>query len=70
VARDAGKDADAIEAQLDHVVGNKTAASYDRAKRLELRRALMTWYEDALIAARDRAKVLGFTGRRGRGGPR
>jgi integrase len=42
-------------AQLDHVVGTKVAASYDRAKRLELRRALMAWYENTLIAARWRS---------------
>ncbi|MBN8477839.1 MAG: tyrosine-type recombinase/integrase [Burkholderiales bacterium] len=56
--RDAGKDADVIEAQLDHVVGNKVAASYDRSKRIELRRALVTWYEGELVAARDGARVL------------
>jgi integrase len=56
-ARDAGKDADAIEAQLDHIVGSKVAAAYDRAHRLELRRELMAWYEAALIAARDGATV-------------
>ena len=44
-ARDAGKDADEIEAQLDHIVGSKVASAYDRAHRLELRRDLMTWYE-------------------------
>ncbi len=33
IAREAGKDADVIEAQLDHVVGNKVASAYDRAKR-------------------------------------
>ena len=57
-ARDAGKDGDAIEAQLDHVVGNKVAAAYDRAKRVELRRSLMTWYEAQLLAARDGAEVV------------
>ena len=57
IARDAGKDADAIEAQLDHVVGNKVAAAYDRAHRLELRRAVMQWYEEVLIATRDGATV-------------
>ena len=55
VCRDAGKDGDTIEAQLDHVVGNKVAAAYDRARRLELRRELMAWYEATLIAARDGA---------------
>jgi integrase len=58
VCREAGKDADTVEAQLDHVVGNKVAAAYDRAKRLELRRELMTWYEGALISARDGATVV------------
>lgn len=58
ISREHAKDGDVIEAQLDHVVGNKIASAYDRAKRLDLRRALMTWYESALVAARDGAKVL------------
>ena len=58
VCRDKGKDGDAIEAQLDHVVGSKVAATYDRAKRLQLRRELLEWYEATLIAARDGAAVL------------
>jgi integrase len=58
VSREAGKDGDSVEAQLDHVVGNKIAAAYDRAKRLALRRELMTWYEATLLAARDGAAVL------------
>ena len=58
VAREAGQDGDVIEAQLDHVVGSKVSSAYDRAKRLELRRALMTWYEGTLIAARDGASVV------------
>lgn len=58
VAREAGKDGDSIESQLDHVVGDKVAAAYDRAKRLELRRELVTWYERTLIAARDGAAVV------------
>lgn len=57
-ARDAGKDADVVEAQLDHVIGSKVAASYDRAMRIDLRRELMAWYESALIAARDGADVI------------
>lgn len=57
VCREAGKDGDVIEAQLDHVVGNAVAASYDRAKRLELRRSLLTWYESTLLAALDGASV-------------
>jgi integrase len=56
--RDAGKDADAVEAQLDHMIGTKQAAAYDRAKRLEIRRELMAWYERQLLAARDGAKVV------------
>ena len=63
VAREAGKDNDSIEAQLDHVVGNKIAAAYDRAKRLDLRRKLMTWYEATLIAARDGATVIDIADR-------
>jgi integrase len=58
IAREAGKDADVIEAQLDHVVGNKVASAYDRAKRFELRRSLLRWYEGQLIAARDGAAVM------------
>ncbi len=58
VCREAGKDGDVVEAQLDHVVGSKIAAAYDRAKRLELRRELMRWYEGQLIAARDGAAVV------------
>lgn len=58
VCREAGKDGDAVESQLDHVVGNKVAAAYDRAKRLQLRRDLMQWYEQQLIAARDGAAVV------------
>jgi integrase len=58
ITSDAGKDTDAIEAQLDHVIGSKVASAYDRAKRLELRRPLMEWYERTLIAARDGAEVV------------
>jgi integrase len=55
---DAGKDSEVVEAQLDHVVGNKVASAYDRAKRLELRRKLMQWYENELLAARDGGEVV------------
>jgi len=54
VCRDAGKDADVIEAQLDHIVGSKVASSYDRAQRIDLRHRLLTWYEETLTAARDK----------------
>jgi integrase len=57
-AEDAGKESDVVEAQLDHIVGNKVAAAYDRAHRLELQRTLMQWYEDALCTARDGAEVI------------
>jgi len=57
VCRDKGKDADAVEAQLDHVVGNKVASAYDRAQRIEIRRELVTLYATTLIAARDGATV-------------
>ena len=57
-ANDAGEDADAVEAQLDHATGSKTKTSYDRAKRLQRRADLMAWHEDALVAARDGAKVV------------
>jgi integrase len=56
-ARDAGKDRDAVEAQLDHITGNATETSYDRAKRLDRRRDLLAWHEDSLLAARDGADV-------------
>jgi len=58
VCREAAKDGDSIEAQLDHVVGNKIASVYDRARRLDLRRELMRWYETQLIAAREGAQVV------------
>ena len=57
-ARDAGKDADVVEAQLDHVVGSKVAQAYDRADRLDLRRELIAWFEERLILARDGAPVI------------
>jgi integrase len=59
-ANDAGEDSDAVEAQLDHVTGGTTKTSYDRAKRLQRRADLMAWHEQALIAARDGAKVIGL----------
>jgi integrase len=52
-ANDAGEEADAVEAQLDHVTGSKVKAAYDRAKRLARRADMMAWHESALIAARD-----------------
>jgi integrase len=55
---DAGRDREAVESQLDHVVGNRVEAAYDRAHRFELRRPLMQWYENELIAARDGAQVV------------
>lgn len=58
ICREAGKESDVIEAQLDHVIGNKVASAYDRAHRLDLRRELVQWYEDRLIAARDGAEVI------------
>ena len=59
-AADAGKDSDLVEAQLDHATGNKVRAAYDRAARLDRRRALVAWYEAELIAARDGAAVVQF----------
>ncbi len=58
VCRELGRDANAVESQLDHQVGTKTESAYDRATRLELRRALLAWYESTLIAARDGAAVV------------
>jgi integrase len=57
IATDAGKASDVIEAQLDHIVGNKTESAYDRAKRLKLRRKLMTWYEEQLVSAQTTARL-------------
>jgi integrase len=57
-ARDAGKNGDLVETQLDHSIGPKVQSAYDRAKRLELRRSLMGWYESQLISARDGADVV------------
>ena len=57
-ANDAGEDADAVEAQLDHATGSRVKTAYDRAKRLARRANLMAWHEDALIAARDGATVV------------
>ena len=64
MCREAGKDRDVIEAQLDHQVGNKVESAYYRATRLDLRRELMTWYEATLIAARDGARVIDLSNRR------
>jgi integrase len=55
---DAGKPRDVSEAQIDHAIGDKTETAYDRAKRLELRRELMRWYERELITVRDGAEVV------------
>lgn len=55
---DAGKGREGIDAQLDHVIGNKVRQAYDRANRLELRRPLLAWYESEIVAARDGAQVL------------
>ena len=61
---EAGKDGGAIESQLDHNVGNKVQAAYDRLQRLGLRRELATWHESMLIAARDGAQVVTISERR------
>jgi integrase len=60
-ANDAGEDSDAVEAQLDHGIGTKVKAAYDRAKRLQRRADLMAWHEAALLAARDGAEVVPLT---------
>ncbi len=66
-ANDAGKDADLVDAQLDHVVGTKVQAAYDRARRLERRSELMAWHEQGLIAARDGAQMTVLPARRSGG---
>ncbi len=58
----ADKSTDAVEVHLDHVVGGKVAASYDRADRLGPRRELIAWYERELIAARDGARIVALRG--------
>ena len=58
VAREAGKESDVVEAQLDHVVGTKVASAYDRSKRLQLRRELMRWYERQSIAVDGRNSAI------------
>lgn len=63
---DSGRDTDLSELQLDHLIGSSIKQSYDRSQRLELRRELMQWHEDALTAARDGAAVLPITGKHGR----
>jgi integrase len=62
--RDAGKDRDAVEKQLDHAVGNEVQQAYDRADRLEIRRDIVKAHEQALIAARDGAQVINIATRR------
>jgi integrase len=62
--RDAGRDRDAIEKQLDHAIGNEVQQAYDRAERLEIRRAIVAAHEEALIAARDGAVVIDLAQRR------
>jgi integrase len=56
--REAGKDGDLVEAQLDHVIGNRVQGAYDRAKRLALRCELVEWYVTQLLAARDGADII------------
>lgn len=62
--RQAGKDSDAVESQLDHAVGNEVQQAYDRADRLDIRREIVDWHEGKLIAARDGAQVVSITQRR------
>ncbi len=61
---EAGEDRDTIEAQLDHVTGNKVQAAYDRGARVELRRKLVAKHEQRLIAARDGAQIVELSERR------
>jgi integrase len=46
-------DAEILERQLAHRVGNEVARAYDRSQRLEERRALMQAYSDLLDRLRD-----------------
>jgi integrase len=63
-SRDAGKDRDAIEKQLDHAVGNEVQQAYDRADRLDIRREIVNAHEQTLIAARDGATIISIAQRR------
>jgi len=49
---------------LDHAVGNEVQQAYDRADRLAIRREIVGAHEQALIAARDGAKVIDLAQRR------
>jgi len=53
LAKEARKDRDAVEAQLDHVLGSRAEAAYDRSQLLDARRELLTWWESELLGARD-----------------
>lgn len=57
IAREAKKDKDAIELQLDHGETDSSAEPYNRAKLLRRRRALLEWYEQVLIKARDEVRT-------------
>jgi integrase len=62
--RNAGKDRDAIEKQLDHAIGSDVSQAYDRADRLAIRREIVNAHEQALIAARDGAQIFNIAERR------
>ena len=54
------RDSNAVEAKLDDVTGETVKAAYDRAKRWQRRADPRAWHEQALVAARDGAKVIGL----------
>ncbi len=47
--RENGFDSELIELQLAHLIGSSTRRAYDRAARLEDRRAMMNWWSDYLV---------------------
>lgn len=49
-----------IEAQLAHIVKNKTQAAYDHAEYIEERRQLMQWWSDHLDSLKVGATVIPF----------
>ena len=53
IAREAGQDDGVIELCMAHADRNKVRAAYNRALRLEERRALMIWWADEI----ERLKV-------------
>lgn len=62
VAKEARRDREIVETQLDHALGGSAEQAYDRSQLLDARRELMTWWEATLTAARDGAQVIPIRG--------